>query len=313
MLNTTVIAGAEASIIPLFLTLAIFMILFNGAFIYTISRFQDLQTTTNLILLSLAVNDFIHGAVVVPLAMLNLVPSVLLPPMVCLCLNCLQSSGNVIASSHLLAVTLERYMAIVFPLRHRRLNVSWNYRLMIALCWVVPTVLGFTPMMGLNNFSDADTDEDMVLCHIFMAVSCEYFIFYLAFLGCSLVLIWCCYIHMFYTATRRQNVAAHTTALRVSDFRGAVLVISTVGFFTVSTLPLSIGLVLHCLGITFPHSFWSGSLVLFYSNSMVDPLIYGLGNKTIRETFVSRVLRKRPSQRNSNVTKRTVYSVTGPH
>ena len=128
------------------LPIAIVIVLVNSLVFYLFAKCKSLRTSTNCLLLSLSVCDFMTGFVAIPL-FLTLVMRVMKPPasvnfgfFVLIFNNVLVIS----ASYHILAITLERYFLIVKPFTHRRLSKKSMFKVALAV-WFVSAVIASMP------------------------------------------------------------------------------------------------------------------------------------------------------------------------
>ena len=109
----------------------------NGFVIFLVCRRRQLRTKTNTFIVSLAVADFCVGLIAV------------LSPFVCNLANC--NPPNIegllvlyirifivyVSGSNLLSLVLERYIAVVKPLKYLTFRVTQ----MVVISWVIPLVV----------------------------------------------------------------------------------------------------------------------------------------------------------------------------
>ena len=113
------------------------------------ARYRRLRSVTNYYVISLAVADLLVALVGIPSAVAT---SVGLPRQfrVCLVMNCvlmLLCTGSILS---LVAVTVDRFWAIVRPLSYSADMTRRRALVVIACCWTTATVVGLLPAAGWN-------------------------------------------------------------------------------------------------------------------------------------------------------------------
>lgn len=67
------------------------------------------------------------------------------------------------------------------------------------------------------------------------------------------------------------------------DVKGVIVIFVTVGLFIFTIFPLIFAVYIECTLFSVSIDSWFVIMFLAFANSLVNPLIYGLGNKTIRQ------------------------------
>ena len=125
----------------------------NFLIILSIIRFKRLQTVTNIFLLPLGVSDGILS--------LNLLISFFFLDLIhkhgefaCLCSRiCPLTASIIISALMLLAIIVERYIAILHPLRYPMIVTKQRAVIGTIVTCVLSTLVGFLPVFGWNNIS----------------------------------------------------------------------------------------------------------------------------------------------------------------
>ncbi|TRZ14157.1 hypothetical protein HGM15179_012948 [Zosterops borbonicus] len=115
----------------------------NFIFIAALARYKKLRNLTNLLIANLAISDFIVAIVCCPFEMDYYVVQQLSwehGHVLCASVNYLRTVSLYVSTNALLAIAVDRYLAIVHPLKPRM-----NYQtatLLIALVWIVSILVG---------------------------------------------------------------------------------------------------------------------------------------------------------------------------
>ncbi|XP_067355273.1 trace amine-associated receptor 13c-like [Channa argus] len=116
--------------------ISVLTVLLNLLVIISISHFRQLRTTTNLLLLSLAVSDFLVGLLVMPFQILLIESCWMLGDLVCvlyyflLCITVCTSVANMVL------ISADRYVAICDPLHYSSKVTVRRVQVSVLLCWV---------------------------------------------------------------------------------------------------------------------------------------------------------------------------------
>ncbi|KAG7260072.1 hypothetical protein CRUP_026628 [Coryphaenoides rupestris] len=114
----------------------------NFLFIASLARYKKLRNLTNLLIANLAVSDFLVAVVCCPFLLDYYVIKQLSwdhGPVLCASVNYLRTVSLYVSTNALLAIAIDRYMAIVHPLRPRMKNQT-AYCLILGV-WVVPILI----------------------------------------------------------------------------------------------------------------------------------------------------------------------------
>ncbi|XP_045132496.1 uncharacterized protein LOC123516859 isoform X2 [Portunus trituberculatus] len=133
---------------------------------------RKLRRRTNYYIVSLALADLLVGVFGIPFAILT---SVGLPRPLWACLFMLSTLLVLCTVSIfcLLAVSVDRYWAILHPLRYSRVMTARIARRIILMCWVAGTLVGLLPVMGWYNTKN----EYNQVCYFVKVMSYNYLVF----------------------------------------------------------------------------------------------------------------------------------------
>ncbi|KAI0215041.1 Adenosine receptor A2b, partial [Lamellibrachia satsuma] len=153
----TEVSAFRPEMVPFAFAYGVFVIVGNGLTITSVLRFEQLRTPANLFVASLAGADLAVGVTGPYFIFLNSVPMG-----VRLSRNsdiaCLFSLWGIILSTvgsafNLLAIAIDRFIAIMFPLRYASIVSPTTAKAWIAVVWAVIFCLSLPPFCGWNTWS----------------------------------------------------------------------------------------------------------------------------------------------------------------
>uniref|UniRef100_A0A3Q3AL20 Histamine H2 receptor n=1 Tax=Kryptolebias marmoratus TaxID=37003 RepID=A0A3Q3AL20_KRYMA len=256
---------------------------------------RRLRCLTNCFIVSLAVTDLLLGLLVLPFsALLQLNDEWPLGPVFCnfyISMDVMLCTASILT---LLAISVDRYLAVTMPLRYASLVLPWRVAVALMSVWTVSVAVSFLPIqMGWNTVNGTvqnhgpwasdrrcrfELNRPYVLTDSLLT-------FYLP-LG---AMCWT-YLQIFRIA--RSQAKRIITA---REHKATLTLAAVIGAFVVCWLPYFIlftvlGLKEHPdPGIVpeFPIVLWLG-----YANSALNPILYGALNRDFRSAY-SHLLRCR--------------------
>ncbi|XP_067458578.1 adenosine A2a receptor a [Thunnus thynnus] len=297
--------AASTLYIVLELLIAVFSVLGNVLVCWAVCLNSNLQSITNFFVVSLAVADIAVGVLAIPFAIV-ISTGFCSNFYGCLFIACFVLVLTQSSIFSLLAIAIDRYIAIKIPLRYNSLVTGRRARGIIAICWVLSIIIGLTPMMGWHKVaksSNSTCPNGLMKCLFEEVVNMEYMV-YFNFFACVLIpllLMLAIYLCIFMAACHQLKLiemkAAHGEKSRTTlqkEVQAAKSLAIIVGLFAVCWLPLHI---INCFTLFCPQCkrppLWIMyvAIILSHANSVVNPFIYAYRIREFRQTF-RRIIRR---------------------
>nr|XP_040054015.1 adenosine receptor A2a-like [Gasterosteus aculeatus aculeatus] len=285
---------------------------------------SNLQSITNFFVVSLAVADIAVGLLAIPFA-ITISTGFCADFFGCLFIACFVLILTQSSIFSLLAIAVDRYIAIKDPLRYNSLVTGQRAKCVITLCWVLSVGIGLTPMLGWNRGWNSTAavgskicPEGLTECLFEEVVTMDYMV-YFNFFGCVLVplaIMLVIYTNIFMAARRQLRLmgskvvhapspgemasARSPRSTLQKEVHAAKSLAIIVGLFAMCWLPLHI---INCFNYLCRNCgrahIWvmNIAIILSHANSVVNPFIYAFHMLEFRETFwrilYQRILRQR--------------------
>ncbi|CAL8364132.1 unnamed protein product [Lota lota] len=283
-----------------------------------------LKNATNYFLVSLAVADILVGCLAIPFA-ITISMGINLDFYGCLFLACFVLVLTQSSIFSLLAIAIDRYLAVKISLRYKELMTGKRARVIIAILWILSFVIGLIPFLewnlkksscsNLGNLTKSDGTtaamsgagvpsgllKSCELECLFESVVDMHYMVYFNFFVCvllPLLIMLGIYLKIF-TVARKQmrkielkcvgngDSHQHHRTLLQREIRAAKSLSIIMGLFAVCWLPVH---VLNCLklfypGLERPPIVMYVAILLSHANSAVNPVIYAYRIQDFRNTF----------------------------
>ncbi|XP_019949197.1 adenosine A2a receptor a [Paralichthys olivaceus] len=281
--------------------IAAFSVLGNVLVCWAVCLNSNLQTITNFFVVSLAVADIAVGVLAIPFAIV-ISTGFCSNFYGCLFIACFVLVLTQSSIFSLLAIAIDRYIAIKLPLRYNSLVTGQRARGIIAICWVLSIIIGLTPMMGWHRMTERGNSSvsclpGLMKCLFEEVVEMKYMV-YFNFFACVLIpllLMLAIYLRIFMAARYQlklmEGKAAHgekSGSTLQKEVQAAKSLAIIVGLFAVCWLPLHI---INCFTLFCPECdrppawIMYVAIILSHANSVVNPFIYAYRIREFRQTF----------------------------
>lgn len=280
------------------LILAAIIVAGNSLVIASVISNRRLQSKTSAFITSLAVCDLIIGLVLMPL----IVVSNTLGPAVQNGLDYCHVTISVAimlmfnSVANLGAVTFDRFLAVVVPLRYKSIMTKRVIVPIIAFVWIFSTVFGFIPFMGWRTVVKLKPGSGL-FCQVPLNLAPGYIITVcvVGFLPSIFVLV--AYLKIFQTAYLHEvriaaainSVLRNQTELKlnmIKEMKAAKMVALVLGAFIISWAPLYIIMIVDIAMKNAVNSYiYAGGVIFATLNSALNPVIYASMNSEFRDTF----------------------------
>ncbi|XP_059138561.1 alpha-1D adrenergic receptor-like [Physella acuta] len=272
----------------------------NAVVVAAIWRTRRLHTVTNTFVGSLALADIVVGVLVAPCAALSFkgLPSDFYG---CVFINSAILIFTNVSILMLLAVALERFLAIKEPFLYQRLLTVRRAVYINIVVWILGFLLGLVPLYGWNAGY-----APIQKCEFTKVITYEYLV-YFQFFGLVLLplfIMLCIYIYILIIVRRHMR---QTTAIRNlfqhraqdgfnKDVKAAKMLALVILLFGLFWLPVNI---FNCLKLFcpddcyYPYEALLTAIVMSHANSCINPFLYAASNsrikRAIKEIFGLRV------------------------
>ncbi|XP_017538541.1 adenosine receptor A1-like [Pygocentrus nattereri] len=252
-----------------------------------------LRQPTFCFIASLAVADFLVGALAVPLAVL-VDGWVEMSFQGCLFISCVVIVLTQASVYSLLAIAVDRYLRVYIPLKYKGLAKRTHSWAIVAVCWMIASVLGFIPMFGWNNYNHLQpSNSTTIVCQFLTVIPMSYLVNFI-FLSCLLppmIIMTVLYGFIFCTISQqlRGGVirASKSGAYYVKEKKLASSLALVLALFAACWLPIHImnTMEFYNQSSLVPHIAFYVGILLSHANSAVNPVVYAFKIPKIKRAY----------------------------
>ncbi|XP_076835558.1 adenosine A2a receptor b isoform X2 [Brachyhypopomus gauderio] len=278
--------------IALELLIALLSVAGNVLVCWSVCLNSNLQSITNYFVVSLAVADIAVGLLAIPFAV-TVSTGFCGHFHGCLFIACFVLVLTQSSIFSLLAIALDRYVAITIPLRYNSLVTSRRAKAIIAVCWILSVIIGLTPMMGWNmrssNSSNSSCPSGCVLLPLLAML-----VIYARIFMAARQQLWrmeqkLSLGHAHADGSSSSSSSSSSSRSRLQrEVHAAKSLAIIVGLFAMCWLPVHI---INCFTLFCPRCArppgWIMylAIILSHANSVVNPFIYAYRIRDFRHTF----------------------------
>ena len=280
------------------LVLAVLIVAGNSLVIASVVTNRRLQTKTSAFITSLAVGDLMIGLVVIPLIVVSNIVGPTLEYGLKYCHLTISVTIMLMFNSvaNLGAVTFDRFIAVVIPLRYKSIMTKRVIVPIIASVWVFSTIFGFIPFMGWRTVV-VPKHPSGLFCQVPLNLAQGYIITVCVVGLFPSIFVLAAYIKIFQTACHHEIriAAAINSVLRnqndqklnmIKETKAAKMVALVLGTFTFTWAPLFVIMIVDIAMKNSVNSYvYAGGVIFATLNSALNPVIYASMNSEFRDTF----------------------------
>ncbi|KAK2814436.1 hypothetical protein Q5P01_000479 [Channa striata] len=259
--------------------ISLLTVILNLLVIISISHFRQLHTPANLLLLSLAVSDFLVGLFVIPFQILYTEPCWLLGDLACVLGNIVPYITVCASLVNMVLISVDRYVAICDPLHYATKITQKRVKICVLLCWVSCVFYSF--MILYDNMKQPGRYNSCYgQCVINVLGAVDIFMSFILPISTIVIL----YLRVFVVAvSQARAMRSHITAVKLqssvtvtvkkSELKAARTLGVVVAVFIVSYCPY------YCVSLSSSDLIIGSSSEAFMSflllfNSCLNPVIY---------------------------------------
>ncbi|XP_046729909.1 trace amine-associated receptor 1-like [Silurus meridionalis] len=285
----------------LFSTSSLITVIGNLLVIITVIHFRQLRTSTNDLVLSLAVADLLVGGIVMPPSMIRSVETCwYLGSTFCKIHSSLDVTVCTASIFNLCIISLDRYYAVCHPLLYHSKMTPTVIRFMIVVCWSISAATGFGLIfLELNILGNEEFYYNNFVCEgtcmVFQARVGAVVFSMLCFYLPSVIMI-CVYVRIFQIAQRQARAIQSTNAqmktaeekarMSKSERKATKTLAIIMGVFLSSWIPYFTCTCIDQLTAYFvPTVLYDVFIWVAYFNSTFNPIIYAFFYSWFRHAF----------------------------
>ncbi|XP_073708706.1 adenosine receptor A3 [Garra rufa] len=314
------VSGGGFIYISLEVLIAVGCCLGNVLVIWAVWRSGALNKPTFCLIVSLAVADFLVGALAIPLAVVVDI-HVKMPFHTCLFISCVLIVPLQASVFTLLAIAVDRCLRLTQPFGYKSTVTKRRSWFLAAVCWILASVLGFLPMFGWYNHDTLTLYNSTSIGCQFIAVIPITYLIHFIFEGCFLpplavMIALYCYI-FFKIRSGRAGLASETGTYTKKEHKLAISLVLVLVLFIVCWLPLHTiqSITYYNQNVHVSSTALYFGILLSHANSMVNPVVYAFKIPKIKREYgkIWRRLTGQQQQADTNSNRTPAITTTDSH
>ncbi|XP_045031983.1 allatostatin-A receptor [Daphnia magna] len=280
----------------IFGVIAILGFIGNALVVVVVVANQQMRSTTNLLIINLALADLLFIVFCVPFTASDYaLPFWPFGEVWCKIVQYLVIVTAYASVYTLVLMSLDRYLAVVHPFTSKSIRTKANTFWAIAVTWVVIFAACVPLLMAHGQVVYVFDDEQYSLCQFLQKEGWSQYVFQSTFFATSyaipLLLICALYISMLLRLWRKEAPVGRASAeiQRGKKLRVTRMVCIVVGSFALCWFPIQLFLVLKSLALfeitPFTVMIQISSHILAYMSSCVNPFLYAFISDNFRKAF----------------------------
>ncbi|KAF7658614.1 hypothetical protein LDENG_00010340 [Lucifuga dentata] len=258
----------------------------NTLVIYVVARYAKMKTVTNMYILNLALADELYILGIPFLGTQSVLSFWPFGEFLCKVYMTADAMSQFTSTFCLTLMSIDRYLAVVHPIRSAKWRRSPVVKVFNCMVWVV----SFLVVLPVTIYSDVQEQFDS--CNISwpesQAAWSTAFILYTCILGffAPLIVICLCYL-LIVIKVRSASVRAGLTKRRKSERKVTRMVVIIVLVFVLCWLPFFTANIVN-LVYTIPEkdaAVYFFLVILTYVNSCANPFLYGFLSQNFKQSF----------------------------
>ncbi|KAM4559197.1 trace amine-associated receptor 13c-like [Odontesthes bonariensis] len=264
-------------------SISVLTVMLNLLVIISVSHYRQLHTPTNILLLSLAVSDFLVGLLSMPAGIIRATTCWFLGDFMCFLFNYLSYIITSASVGDMVLISIDRYVAICDPLHYPTRVTEGRVKLCVCLCWLCSAIYNLLfvkddlTLLGKHNscYGECVIFIDDILGSVDLVLT---FIL-------PVTVITVLYMRVFVVAvSQARAMRSHVTAAKlqlsvsIKTKKSELKAARTLGVLMIVFLTCFIPY--YCVSLVGADLLYNSSAsfvsFLFYFNSCLNPMIYAL-------------------------------------